>query len=290
MRRRCRDWPRSPPRIAEARALRRSRREVLDEDVGAAGQLEGDAARPSGWASPPLMPRLLRIDRGRARAHPPARGARKSSPRPGRSSLITSAPRSPTEAWRCRGRRSHASSRGRERPSSMAGRSVHGGVTVVAAASRQSQARGSPQAHVARSFCDIVAPATTRRTYGANPASRREVLRFGALYRRWEACSPPASRWRRPSSPEAQEPGRRDVTLSVGGVAIPAYERGREPGAGRYRWSSPSLDSPGTSGHHRDVVRRLALAGYYASRRSSTIGKAGCRGRTSPRWARSRAR
>ena len=51
--------------------------------------------RPSGCPRSTAMPRLLRFTDANAALIPLPRMARKSSPRPGRSSLITSAPRSP---------------------------------------------------------------------------------------------------------------------------------------------------------------------------------------------------
>ena len=96
----------------------------------------------------------------------------------------------------------------------------------------------------------------------ANPLSRREVLRFGA-YTTVGGVLTPGISMAQAIVTESKGLVVRDVTLSVGGVAIPAYEA-RPEAPGRYPVVVAISGFTGNSEHHKDVVRRLALAGYYA--------------------------
>ena len=95
-----------------------------------------------------------------------------------------------------------------------------------------------------------------------NPLSRREVLRFGA-YTTVGGVLTPGISMAQAIVTDSKGLVARDVTLSVGGVAIPAYEA-RPEAAGRYPVVVAISGFTGNSEHHKDVVRRLARAGYYA--------------------------
>jgi carboxymethylenebutenolidase len=95
-----------------------------------------------------------------------------------------------------------------------------------------------------------------------NPLSRREVLRFGAYTTVGGALTPGIS-MAQAIVTEGKGLVARDVTLTVGGVAIPAYEA-RPEAPGRYPVIVAISGFTGNSEHHKDVVRRLAVAGYYA--------------------------
>lgn len=95
-----------------------------------------------------------------------------------------------------------------------------------------------------------------------NPLSRREVLRFGA-YTTVGGVLTPGISMAQAIVTDSKGLVTRDVTLTVGGVAIPAYEA-RPEAAGRYPVVVAISGFTGNSEHHKDVVRRLALAGYYA--------------------------
>ena len=95
-----------------------------------------------------------------------------------------------------------------------------------------------------------------------NPLSRREVLRFGA-YTTVGGVLTPGISMAQAIVTDSKGLDARDVTLTVGGVAIPAYEA-RPEAAGRYPVVVAISGFTGNSEHHKDVVRRLALAGYYA--------------------------
>ena len=95
-----------------------------------------------------------------------------------------------------------------------------------------------------------------------NPLSRREVLRFGA-YTTVGGVLTPGISMAQAIVTEAKGLVARDVTLTVGGVAIPAYEA-RPEAPGRYPVVVTISGFTGNSEQHKDVVRRLALAGHYA--------------------------
>ena len=95
-----------------------------------------------------------------------------------------------------------------------------------------------------------------------NPLSRREVLRFGA-YTTVGGVLTPGISMAQAIVTDSKGLIARDVTLTVGGVAIPAYEA-RPEAVGRYPVVVAISGFTGNSEHHKDVVRRLALAGYYA--------------------------
>jgi len=95
-----------------------------------------------------------------------------------------------------------------------------------------------------------------------NPLSRREVLRFGA-YTTVGGVLTPGISMAQAIVTEAKGLVARDVTLTVGGVAIPAYEA-RPESPGRYPVVVTISGFTGNSEQHKDVVRRLALAGHYA--------------------------
>lgn len=95
-----------------------------------------------------------------------------------------------------------------------------------------------------------------------NPLSRREVLRFGA-YTTVGGVLTPGISMAQAIVTEAKGLVARDVTFTVGGVAIPAYEA-RPEAPGRYPVVVAISGFTGNNEHHKDVVRRLALAGYYA--------------------------
>ena len=89
-----------------------------------------------------------------------------------------------------------------------------------------------------------------------NPLSRREVLRFGA-YTTVGGVLTPGISMAQAIVTDSKGLFARDVTLTVGGVAIPAYEA-RPEAAGRYPVVVAISGFTGNSEHHKDVVRRLA--------------------------------
>jgi carboxymethylenebutenolidase len=95
-----------------------------------------------------------------------------------------------------------------------------------------------------------------------NPLSRREVLKFGAYTTVGGVLTPGISRAQAIVT-DTRGITARDITLSVGGTAIPAYDA-RPEKAGRYPIVLVISGFTGNSEHHKDVVRRFAHAGYYA--------------------------
>src|SRR5262245_9644773 len=96
----------------------------------------------------------------------------------------------------------------------------------------------------------------------ANPLSRREVLRFGAFTTVGGVLTPGIS-LAQAITTETKGITARDVQLTVGGVAIPAYDA-RPEAVGRYPIVVVISGFTGLSDQHKDVVRRFAHAGYYA--------------------------
>lgn len=95
-----------------------------------------------------------------------------------------------------------------------------------------------------------------------NPLSRREVLRFGA-YTSVGGVLTPGISLAQMIVTDTKGIVARDVQLTVGGAAIPAYDA-RPEAPGRYPVVVAISGFTGNSEHHRDVVRRFAHAGYYA--------------------------
>ena len=96
----------------------------------------------------------------------------------------------------------------------------------------------------------------------ANPLSRREVLKFGA-YTTVGGVLTPGISLAQAVVTDTKGITARDIQLSVGGTQIPAYDA-RPERSGRYPIVVAIPGFTGVNEHHRDVVRRLAHAGYYA--------------------------
>jgi len=96
----------------------------------------------------------------------------------------------------------------------------------------------------------------------ANPLSRREVLRFGA-YTTVGGVLTPGISLAQTIVTDTKGIAAREIQLGVGGSMIPAYEA-RPEAAGRYPVVVAISGFTGNSEHHKDVVRRLAHAGYVA--------------------------
>jgi carboxymethylenebutenolidase len=95
-----------------------------------------------------------------------------------------------------------------------------------------------------------------------NPLSRREVLKFGAYTTVGGVLTPGISR----AQAIVTDPAglvARDIQLDVAGTAIPAYEA-RPDGPGRSPVVLVICGFTGNNEQHKDVVRRLGRAGYYA--------------------------
>jgi carboxymethylenebutenolidase len=95
-----------------------------------------------------------------------------------------------------------------------------------------------------------------------NPLSRREVLKFGAYTTVGGVLTPGISRAQAIVT-DTRGITARDITLTVAGTAIPAYDA-RPERAGRYPVVLVISGFTGNNEHHKDVVRRFAHAGYYA--------------------------
>jgi carboxymethylenebutenolidase len=95
-----------------------------------------------------------------------------------------------------------------------------------------------------------------------NPLSRREVLKFGA-YTTVGGVLTPGISLAQAIVTDTKGITARDVQLSVGGTMIPAYEA-RPEKPGRYPIVVAICGFTGVNEHHKDVVRRLAHAGFYA--------------------------
>lgn len=95
-----------------------------------------------------------------------------------------------------------------------------------------------------------------------NPLSRREVLRFGAYTSVGGVLTPGVSLAQMIVT-DTKGIVARDLQLTVGGTAIPAYDA-RPEAPGRHPVIVVISGFTGNSEHHKDVVRRFAHAGYYA--------------------------
>jgi len=101
-----------------------------------------------------------------------------------------------------------------------------------------------------------------RAARAINPLSRREVLKYGAFTTVGGVLTPGIS-MAQAIVTDAKGIVARDISLTVAGTAIPAYEA-RPDGAGPYPVVTAIPGFTGNNEHHKDVVRRLAHAGYYA--------------------------
>jgi carboxymethylenebutenolidase len=95
-----------------------------------------------------------------------------------------------------------------------------------------------------------------------NPLSRREVLKFGAATTVGGVLTPGISLAQAIVTP-AKGLVARDIQVDSGGTKIPGYEAYPEA-RGRYPIVVAISGFTGLSEHHKDVVRRLALEGFYA--------------------------
>ena len=95
-----------------------------------------------------------------------------------------------------------------------------------------------------------------------NPLSRREVLRYGAFTTVGGVLTPGIS-LAQAIVTDTKGIVARDMQLTVGGTAIPAYDA-RPEKAGRYPVIVVISSFTGNSEHNKDVVRRFAQAGFYA--------------------------
>lgn len=95
-----------------------------------------------------------------------------------------------------------------------------------------------------------------------NPLSRREVLKFGA-YTTVGGALTPGVVMAQAIVTDTKGIVVRDVSLTVGGTQIPAYDA-RPDRAGKAPMVVVISGFTGNSEHNKDVVRRFAQAGYYA--------------------------
>src|SRR6202162_926114 len=95
-----------------------------------------------------------------------------------------------------------------------------------------------------------------------NPLSRREVLRFGAFTTVGGVLTPGIS-LAQAIVTDTKGIVARDIQLTVGGTAIPAYDA-RPEKAGRYPIVVVISGFTGNNEQNKDVVRRFAQAGFYA--------------------------
>jgi len=96
----------------------------------------------------------------------------------------------------------------------------------------------------------------------ANPLSRRQVLKYGAFTTVGGVLTPGVS-LAQAIVTDTKGILARDVQLSVGGTAIPAYDA-RPEKAGRYPIVLVISGFTGNTEQNKDVVRRFAQAGFYA--------------------------
>jgi carboxymethylenebutenolidase len=96
----------------------------------------------------------------------------------------------------------------------------------------------------------------------ANPLSRREVLKYGAFTTVGGVLTPGVVLAQAVTT-DSKGITARDIQLSSGGAAIPAYDA-RPEAAGRYPLVVGISGFAGNSERHKDAVRRFAHAGYYA--------------------------
>ena len=101
-----------------------------------------------------------------------------------------------------------------------------------------------------------------RAARAVNPLSRREVLKFGAFTTVGGVLTPGISMAQAVIT-DTKGIAARDISLNVAGTAIPAYDA-RPDGSGPFPVVTVISGFTGNSEHHKDVVRRLAHAGYYA--------------------------
>jgi carboxymethylenebutenolidase len=101
-----------------------------------------------------------------------------------------------------------------------------------------------------------------RAARATNPLSRREVLKYGAFTTVGGVLTPGIS-MAQAIVTDTKGIVARDVPLAVGGTTIPAYDA-RPDRTGRFPMVVVISGFTGNSEHHKDVVRRLAHAGYYA--------------------------
>jgi len=95
-----------------------------------------------------------------------------------------------------------------------------------------------------------------------NPLSRREVLKYGAFTTVGGVLTPGIS-MAQAIVTDIKGIVARDISFNVAGSTIPAYEA-RPDGAGSFPVVTVICGFTGNNEHHKDVVRRLAHAGYYA--------------------------
>ena len=95
-----------------------------------------------------------------------------------------------------------------------------------------------------------------------NPLSRREVLKFGAFTTVGGVLTPGIS-MAQAIVTDSKGIVARDIQLTVGGTAIPAYDA-RPERAGSYPIVVVVSGFTGNSEHNKDVVRCFAQAGFYA--------------------------
>jgi hypothetical protein len=95
-----------------------------------------------------------------------------------------------------------------------------------------------------------------------NPLSRRKVLKFGAFTTVGGVLTPGIS-MAQAITTDTKGIVAREIQLTVGGTAIPAYDA-RPERAGRYPIVVVISGFTGNTDHNKDVVRRFAQAGFYA--------------------------
>src|SRR5713226_7310052 len=95
-----------------------------------------------------------------------------------------------------------------------------------------------------------------------NPLSRREVLKFGAFTTVGGVLTPGISMTQAVTT-DTKGIVAREIQLTVGGTAIPAYDA-RPERAGRYPIVVVVCGFTGNNEQNKDIVRRFAQAGFYA--------------------------
>lgn len=95
-----------------------------------------------------------------------------------------------------------------------------------------------------------------------NPLSRREVMKFGAFTTVGGVLTPGIS-MAQAIATDTRGIVARDIEVNVAGTKIPAYDA-RPERQGRYPIVLTISGFTGNSEQQKDVVRRLAQAGYYA--------------------------
>jgi carboxymethylenebutenolidase len=116
-----------------------------------------------------------------------------------------------------------------------------------------------------------------------NPLSRREVIKFGAFTTVGGVLTPGIS-LAQAIVTDTKGITARDIELTVDGTKIPGYDA-RPEAAGKYPVIVAISGFTGLNEQHKDVVRRLAQAGYYAIAPELFHREGGMQGKAFPELA-----